>query len=320
MLDVFFTVDVEVWCDGWHNIDEKFPHAFRQYIYGPTPQGGFGLPYQLKVLNQHGLTGVFFIEPLFSTRFGEQPLAEIVSLVRESHQEVQLHLHTEWVDESKLPLLENSRTKRQHLRCFSKEEQTTLIGIGGGLLKRAGAASVCAFRAGSFGFNRDTLGALAANGVPFDSSYNASIFGPDSGVMPGVTVVEPIVCDGVYEYPMTVFNDGTKRLRHAQLTACTSQEMEGLLWLALESGRSSFVILSHGSELLNQAKNRADDVTVKRFHRLCAFLDKNRDVFRVRGFQDLKPQLPVSQPLPLTSPLWRTGARYIEQAYRKIYQ
>jgi len=36
MLDVFFTVDVEVWCDGWNNIDERFPSAFRKYIFGPT--------------------------------------------------------------------------------------------------------------------------------------------------------------------------------------------------------------------------------------------------------------------------------------------
>lgn len=320
MLDVFFTVDVEVWCDGWHNIDEKFPHSFRQYIYGPTSKGNFGLPYQLNVLNQHGLTGVFFIEPLFSTRFGEQPLAEIVGLVSESHHEVQLHLHTEWVDESRLPLLADIHTKRQHLRYFSQEEQATLIAIGCRLLKQAGASEINSFRAGSFGFNRDTLGAISTNGIPFDSSYNASMFGLDSGVMSGVMVVEPIECDGVYEYPMTVFNDGTGRLRHTQLTACSAKEMEGLLWQALEAGRSSFVILSHGFELLNQAKSRADDVVVKRFHKLCSFLERNQDVFRVRGFRDLKPRISHNQPRPLTSPIWKTGARIIEQVYRKIYR
>jgi len=320
MLDVFFTVDVEVWCDGWRNIDEKFPGAFRKYIYGPTAKGDFGLPYKLNVLKQHGLTGVFFIEPLFSTRFGKQPLAEIVGLVRESNQEVQLHLHTEWVDESRVPLLADIQAKRQYLRYFSMEEQTTLIAAGKSLLRQAGARDINAFRAGSFGFNRDTLGALAANGIPFDSSYNASLFGSDSGVMPGVTVVEPIACDGVYEYPMTVFKDGTGSLRHTQLTSCSSREMEGLLWQALETGRSSFVILSHSSELLNPAKDRADDVVVKRFQKLCSFLDKNRDSFHVRGFQGLQPKLTQQQPVPLTSPIWKTGARMIEQAYRRKYR
>ena len=320
MLDVFFTVDVEVWCNGWTDLDERFPSAFRRYIYGPTSRGDFGLPYQLDVLSDHGLQGVFFVEPLFSTRFGDQPLAEIVAMLRERGQEVQLHLHTEWVDEAREALLEAPRTKRQHLRYFSLAEQTILIGAGTRLLGRAGASDLNAFRAGSFAFNSDTLPALAANGILFDSSYNASVFGPDSGVMPGVTVVEPIECAGVFEYPMSVFADGTGALRHTQLTACSYREFEALLWQALESGRNAFVILSHNFELLNQAMDRPDDVVVTRFHKLCAFLDRNRDSFRVRGFAGLTPQSTPTQPAPLASPLWRTGARVLEQAYRRIYR
>lgn len=320
MLDVFFTVDVEVWCDGWNNIDERFPSAFCKYIFGPTSKGNFGLPYQLDVLKSYGLTGIFFVESLFSTRFGEQPLVDIVGLICDSTQEVQLHLHTEWVDESREPLLIDIHTKRQHLRYFSIKEQTILIAKGVQLLNQAGVSNINAFRAGSFAFNKDTLSALAANHIRFDSSYNASLFGLDSGVMPGVTIVEPIECGGVYEYPITVFKDGTRSLRHAQLTACTYQEMEGLLWHALETGRSSFVILSHNFELLNCAKNRPDDVVVKRFQKLCSFLDRNRDSFRVRGFQELKPQVTQSQPAPLASPIWKTGVRMIEQAYRRKFQ
>lgn len=320
MLDVFFTVDVEVWCDGWEDIDRKFPDAFRRYIYGSTPRGDFGLPFQLKVLNDHGLAGVFYVEPLFASRFGEQALAEIVGLVQGHGHEVQLHLHTEWVDESRVPLLKDCHTKRQHLRYFTLEEQTTLISKGAELLRRAGAGDINSFRAGSFAFNRDTLSALSANGFLFDSSYNASLFGLDSGVMPGVTVVEPIECDGVYEYPMTVFSDGTSNLRHAQLTACSFHELEGLLWQALESRRSSFVILSHGSELLNHAKSREDDVVVKRFRKLCAFLDKNRELFRMRGFHELSPQIDPQQPAPLSSSIWRTRARMLEQVYRRKFR
>lgn len=320
MLNVFFSVDVEIWCDGWLDIDKKFPAAFRNYIYGSGPGGGYGLPYQLDVLNDHGLQGVFFIEPLFSTRFGAQPLAEIIGLIQEKKQEIQLHLHTEWVDEAKQQLLPGINAKRQHLRYFSKQEQTALVEVGLKLLTQAGANDINAFRAGSFAFNRDTLSALAANGIKFDSSYNASYFGVDSGVMPGVPVVEPIECDGVFEYPMTVFKDGTRSLRHAQLTACTYQEMEGLLWQALESKRTSFVILSHGSELLNRAKTRPDNVVVKRFRKLCSFLEHNRDSFHVRGFNGLQPQSVQHQPSPLSSPLWKTGGRLIEQAYRWTYR
>ena len=321
MLDVFVTVDVEIWCDSWQGMDEIFPRAFDRYVYGTTSAGQYGLPYQLKVLGDHGLAGTFFVEPLFSTRFGREPLAEIVDLIARAGQEMQLHLHTEWVDEASQPLLgANVHGKRQRMRYFSLEEQTELIAIGRRLLQDAGVDSISAFRAGSFGFNRDTLLALASNELFLDASYNATMFGPDSGVMPGVTLVEPAECCGVVEYPMTVFQDGTRRLRHAQVTACSYNEMEGLLWSALESERQAFVILLHNFELLNRARTAADPVVVDRFRRLCAFLDQNRDSFRVRGFNGLTPQPVLEQPAPLASPGWKTAGRMFEQFSRRQYR
>lgn len=319
MLDVFYTVDVEVWCGGWQDLDRKFPDAFRRYVHGPTTRGDYGLPYQLRMLQAHGLTGVFFIEPLFALRFGQAALDDIVGLVREAGQEVQLHLHTEWVDEAREAVLPGPQRKRQHLRYFSREEQTVLIAKGLELMRRAGVTSINAFRAGSFAFNHDTLPALAANGIAFDSSYNASMFGPDSGVSPGRTLVEPVLVDGVAEYPMTVYSDGTSTLRHAQLTACSWPELEGLLWQAVHEERKAFVLLSHGFELLNKAKDRPDDVVVRRFERLCAFLARHRESFRVRGFNGLEPALATVQPAPLVSPLHRTGVRMLSQLYRRRF-
>ena len=319
MLDVFFTVDVEIWCNGWENIDAEFPDCFRQYVYGPTPRGNYGLPYTLGTLEEYGLGGVFFVEPLFATRFGAGPLAEIVALIRDRGHEIQLHLHTEWVDESRVPLLQGVDRKRQFLRYFTRDEQAALVAAGKRLLAAAGAPDIAAFRAGSFGFNRDTLSALAQNGIGVDSSYNASMMGLDSGVAPGIVITDLAACDGVYEYPLTVFNDWTGRLRHTQLTACSYQEMEGLLWQALETGRRSFVILSHNFELLNRSRTRPDDVVVERYRKLCSFLDRNRDAFRVRGFDAPPVAVPAAQPAPLTSPMWKAAGRMMEQAYRRRY-
>ena len=317
MLEVFFTVDVEIWCDGWVDIDKKFPEAYRKYIIGPTPNGDFGLPYQLKVLKDHGLLGTFFVEPLFSTRFGSQPLEEIVGLIKESGQEVQLHLHSEWVDESLEPLIPDSSRKRQCLFQYSLEEQKRLIEAGISLLTNAGATEINAFRAGSFGFNLDTLRALAENRINFDSSYNATFFGPTSGMMPDSIVVEPIEYEGVFEYPMTVFKDGMGSLRHAQLTACSYSEMEHLLFQALEEQRNAFVILFHNFELLSSSKTRPDKIVIDRFRKLCKFLEKNRDSFCVRGFRELTPRIVPVQPVPLKMNFWKTANRMVEQAYRR---
>jgi hypothetical protein len=95
--------------------------------------------------------------------------------------------------------------------------------------------------------------------------------------------------------------------------------MEGLLWQALETGRRSFVILSHNFELLNRSRTRPDDVVVERYRKLCSFLDRNRDAFRVRGFDAPPVAVPAAQPAPLTSPMWKATGRMMEQAYRRRY-
>ncbi len=320
MLNVFFTVDVEIWCGGWTNIDTKFPQAFQQYVYGRTQRGEYGLRYKLQQLRDHGLHGVFFVEPLFATRFGTEPLAEIIGLIQEYGQEVQLHMHPEWVDESTYPLLPTRLRKRPFMSDFSLEDQTTLIAEGIKLIADAGGGNVNAFRAGSFGFNLNTLVALATNNITFDSSYNASYFGLGSGLASGKILLEPFFSNGVTEFPMTVFDDGTRSLRHTQLGAISSREMEGLMWKSLKQKRKTFVILSHNFELMNRRRDQADDVVINRFKTLCYFLDKNRDVFRTAGFKDMNPELVTNQPEPLTSPFWKTGLRMIEQLSRRRYE
>lgn len=318
MLDVFFTVDVEVWCDGWQDIDRKFPDAFRRYIYGPT--GDYGLPFQLRVLSDHGLKGVCFVEPLFAGRFGHEPLSEIVHLIEDTGHETQLHLHTEWVDEAKQPVLPNIKGKRQFLRQFDVAEQVQLLSTGIEWLQQAGAARPDAFRAGSFGFNRDTLTALAANRIFIDASYNATMMGPSSGVCDGELLDQPRRVADVLELPMSVYNDG-RSLRHVQLTACSWSELEYLLWQALECGHSAFVILSHSAELSTPGARKVDRTVAGRFCRLCEFLGANPSSFRVRGFrgQDL-PSVPALSTGRLRSPLWRTGLRIAEQTWRKRFQ
>lgn len=118
---------------------------------------------------------------------------------------------------------------------------------------------------------------------------------------------------------MTVFFDRPGHLRHAQIGACSYQELEGLLWRALETGSKTFVILSHNFELLNQAKDRPDNVVVERFRKLCRFLDNNRDSFTTCGFLDREPETLDRQPPPIVSPVWKTGWRMAEQVYRRRY-
>ena len=80
------------------------------------------------------------------------------------------------------------------------------------------------------------------------------------------------------------------------------------------------MILSHNFELLNKRRDRPDTVVVSRFRKLCAFLDRNRDSFNVRGFEGLSPNLATLQPAPLKSPVWKTAMRVLEQAGRRRFR
>ena len=132
-------------------------------------------------------------------------------------------------------------------------------------------------------------------------------------------LVEPLHQDGIYEYPVTVFHDGLRRLRPMQITACSWAEMESLLWGALEAGRQSVVIVSHSFELLDASRTRPDATAVKRFRALCRFLDRHRDSFRARGFGDLQPSAAHGpQPAPLSTRLWPTAQRVAEQGLRRL--
>lgn len=319
MLNVFVTFDVEIWCDGWADIDDRFPDAYKRYVYGPTPTGEYGLRYQGRLLRDHGLTGVFFVEPLFTGRFGIPPLREIVGVLLDAKQEIQLHLHTEWLDEASPPLLPGITSKRQYLSDFTLVEQTAIIAEGVRLLAAAGAPTVTCLRAGNFGFNADTFDALAANQLRFDCSYNAALRGLGSGLAPG-TMLTDVYCErGITEFPMTVFDTGLGGLRHAQLGACSWPEIEGLLWRALNSAQQSFVLLLHNFELLTPSKSRSDPIVLRRFQRLCEFLARHDDKFRTRGFHGISGLVKRPQTKPLSSPAWRSALRTMEQVYRRRY-
>ena len=318
MTKVFITIDTEIWCGGWTDLDAKFPDAYRRYVYGPTKNGEYALPYILRTLNDHGLIGVFLVEPLFATRFGAPPLQELVGLIKDAGQELQLHLHTEWVDEAPTALLPTEGAKRPMLRQFSFDDQVTLLKVGRDLLQAAGAPPMNAFRAGSYAANFDTLRALAAIGMHFDTSYNP---GSDCGVddiAVGRLLTQPEFIAGVTVYPVTTFRDrGPRSLRHLQLTACSFAEIAKVLNQACDRGWDSVVIVAHNFELLTPRKDRPDPIVVRRFSKLCRFLERNADRFHVRGFHGLEHDTNIDQHEPILSSRFLAYKRFAEQLTRR---
>tara|TARA_R110002073_G_scaffold75199_1_gene183505 strand:+ start:252 stop:1220 length:969 start_codon:yes stop_codon:yes gene_type:complete len=319
MLNVFITVDTEVWCDGWDNLDQKFPEYFKKYVYGPTQNGNFALPGKLSILEEYNIPAVFFVEALFSERFGIEPLQEIVGILQEKKQEIQLHMHTEWVDEVGDRLLPGITEKLRDLTYCSREQQSHLIKWGLQRMSEAGVDHINAFRAGSFGANRDTLRAVADNKLMFDTSYNLSGALGVADMAPGELLSQPRFIDNVYEYPVSVIKDPIrKNYRNVQINALSYTELVNCLDNAFEMGWDSLVVVTHNFELLSRDKTRVDKYAVNRFRRFCQYLDNNRDRFNVTGFQDLPPQSILPQPSVTSGELVPAGLRYIEQIARQF--
>lgn len=320
-LNVLITFDVEVWCNGWKTLDKDFPSSFERYVFGHSPSGNHALPQALETLARHDLKAVFFVEPLFAARFGVEYLATIIDLISSAGQEVQLHLHPEWTDEAVMPLLPDITHKRQFLTAYNAQEQQQLIAHGMRLFKDAGATRPTAFRSGNFSCNADTFEALAANGLKFDSSINPEMAASHHhAVIPeGASPYEVFQLGELTCVPMSSFRDGFGRPRHAQLNACSAEELIEALIAAERDQWRTFVLLSHGDELMVPNRNRADPTVVRRFEKLCRFLAANCETLPTTGFNDLPRQpLPRKLPLPQVGK-FATSKRFVEQAYRRIH-
>jgi len=318
---VYLTFDVEVWCEGWDHLDQSFPAAYRRYVYGGTNGDGYALPMTLKILAEYGLRGIFFVEPLFSARFGADKLKTIVDLIQDAGQEVQLHLHPEWCDEIEILPDAQAVSKRPHLWQFSKGDQETLIRIGTEMMRTAGVPSLRAFRAGNFGANLDTLRALASAGYAIDSSLNATAsqsFPDGHGPLDSYS---RSVWMGVQSLPISVFLDGFGRMRHAQVGACSFEEISNAIDSCARNGWDDFVLLSHGFELLKPGATEQDPIVVRRFRRLCEFLRERRDggrllVASMNEVETAEKTAVSDRALPRVSRR-ATLQRYLEQAYRR---
>jgi hypothetical protein len=325
MVDVFLTVDTEVWpfARNWPAVplpgNRRLTRGeISNYLYGVTPAGEYGIRYQIERFNAFGLNATFFVEALSAEVLGLDELKKLVAVIEEGSQEVQLQIHTEWLGE--LPNGGLPRGFRQFLHQFPLDDQRRIVAQGLDNLRRSGARDIVALRAGNFGADLDTLRAAAANELLFDSSYNIAFLGTGCDLSALGPLLRPKRIEGITEVPVSFFSDYPSHVRNVQLCACSFAELkEALLW-AWRDKWPSFCIVLHSFELLKHYDQPGDPVTphplhVARFESLCDFLASNSDKFRTTHFRDyVPPEETDVAPRLMPSNLGRTLHRFGEQA------
>jgi len=167
--EVQYTVDTELSLKLFQE-GASAQENFDSSIAGKCRDGEFGIFYQMDRLEAYGLKGVFFVDPFPALVYGPGVVARIVEPILKRGHEVQLHIHTEWLEFARDHELAHLRGR--NIADFPLDDQVRLLDQARALLMIAGAPKPTAFRAGNFGANDDTLRALSALSVPYDSSFN----------------------------------------------------------------------------------------------------------------------------------------------------
>ncbi|MCB2088122.1 MAG: hypothetical protein R3E18_10275 [Sphingomonadaceae bacterium] len=314
MTAVYITIDTEY----SHSLaSRKRPVSraenFARSISCVTPDGPAGVEFKLGMFNRHGLKGVFFVDPMPALLYGVEAITDVVRPILEHGHDVQLHLHTEWLDQAgpRNPL--GTRTGR-NMRDFTFEEQCVLIDYAKHTLMAAGAPEPVAFRAGNYGANDDTLRALAEIGIKYDSSHCPGIANSECSISLCENYRRPYEHCGVIEVPIGCIEELGGGLRHAQITALSAWEMIAALKHAREENIANFTFVSHSFELLCRKRERVNKLVRRRFDKLCAGIEAMDGVYTATYADNPPVAIIAEEPRPvLPVNELRAGLRMAEQ-------
>jgi peptidoglycan/xylan/chitin deacetylase (PgdA/CDA1 family) len=263
---VLITVDTELSSSSQRR-GMPVARNFERSFLGRTAAGEFGVPWQMEVLAAHGLKGVYFVDPMPGLVHGAALVEDMVGPILAAGHEVQLHLHTEWLEWVRHEPV--GRLRGRNLADFPLHAQSALLKHARALLHKAGAPWPVAFRAGNFGANDDTLAALASLGFHFDSSFNPAWTHRDCRISLPLSQIDPVEHHGVTEVPVAALFDGTARLRPAQVCALSAREMKDALHHAAEAHDGLFTVVTHSFEMLSRDRLRPNRMVMQRFESLC---------------------------------------------------
>ncbi len=316
MTSVYITIDTEYSAGLAASLGlEARQENFARSISCATASGAVGIFFKMDLLERYGLKAVFFVDPMPALVWGVEAITDIVGPIIECGHDVQLHLHAEWLQLAGEANPLGKRTGR-NIADFTFQEQCLLLEYARDTLVSAGAPAPVAFRAGNYGANDDTLRALAAIGLAYDTSHCPGIANSECRISLGPGVRHPIEHCGVIEVPIGCVGQFRDGLRHAQITALTAREMLAAIQHARHKEIGNFTLVSHSFELLGVKRQKINRIVRRRFETLC------RGIARIEGiatatYRDNPPLVvpanDAPQPVMPFSP-WRTGLRFAEQA------
>lgn len=292
-VNVFITVDTEHSIGGAFKDPNLKPVGNEKRIFGKIGDKFYGIPLIMDIAEVYNIHLTFFMEVLNKYYFGEKETRGVCEDVIKRGHDIQLHMHPNYLNFN----LPNPQKQffSDFIGDYGLKDQIELIEEGIKILTHNGVSRPIAFRAGCFAANRETLKALKENGFLIDCSYNRASIGKtcflnDNGIN------DLAYFNGIWEFPVTNFIESTKlrpkRFMPLDINGVSFQEMKYVLNKAKTNGPRNITILLHSFSFIKAYdiqyyKVKPRWYVIKRFKKLCHFLNENSDVFEVRTFGSL---------------------------------
>jgi hypothetical protein len=320
MTHVYITIDTEYSSSLFRKLGrDSRAENFDKSIRGTTPTGDVGVSYQMDVFEQHGMKAVFFVDPMPALVWGVEAISDIVGPIIARGHDVQLHLHSEWLEFAGAHNPLGTRTGK-NIKDFNVDEQMILLDYARTILMAAGAPAPIAFRAGNYGANDDTLRALSALGIAYDSSHCPGMAQSDCAISLGPDDRAPMQYYGVIEVPIACIEAHGTGQRHGQITALSASEILCAVQHAKACNVPGLHLVSHSFELMSRDRQKSNWVVKHRFEKLCSGLSAMKAI-TIATYADFAPRVSdAGQKMPILPHSWlRTAPRLAEQAVSNVF-
>lgn len=293
--DVLLTVDLEF--SSGHYFDDPVnnrpvgPHSIDLSIDGRSE--GFG--FMLDTIQRFDAVATFFVEAAHVLYFGYEPMADYVQQLQAADQDLQLHLHPQWLhwygDTGDGPPMPGAVT--DSVADLDADTLSTLFTIGFDAFERWRLPRPIAFRAGNLQIDRGAYAVMQRHGLTLGSNIGIGISPPGDASLHfrgGRHRIEEIV-----ELPLLTYQGlrlGARgRSKTLTITGSSEAEMRHLLRSANAAGVEEVVVLTHAHEMIRRSDARyarisRNPTNQRRFERLCSFVADAPEQFRFTTFSE----------------------------------
>jgi len=328
---VFITVDVECSMGGAFEDPARRPVPPARAIMGDYGGRQMGIPLITDILSASRLPATFFLEPFIEEQGYPGEAEPIAKYLAARGQDVQLHIHPCYsfyaLHRRGLPY-----PRTDNFADLPAEEAERLIREGARRIAAWTGRPTAAFRAGNMAASEATLDAVAAAGIPIDSSYTFAFAGGQCRFSPAAPYngsrrygrVLELALSGLRRPPLP----GVHRAKPLDLAGISFEECRTAIRRIAAAGADACLILHSFS--LFKVRNLAYDggrpnrIIERRLRRLCEWLARNADEYPVRTFAELAEAVAAGTYEPRAAPPPtvigpRTAVRKAVQLYNRLY-